>query len=62
MFAVLAIKSPFPRSVISHMNSRDKVGEEKKGELGLGGVNKQMTYCQNLNVIALALQIATEIL
>lgn len=26
------------------------------------GVNKQMTYCQNLNVVALVLQIATETL
>lgn len=48
MFAVSAIKSSFPCCVISHMNSRDKVGErrEKKNrDLGLGGikggVNKQ---------------------
>lgn len=47
------------------MNSRDKVGEQQKRGAGIGrdkGVNKQMTYCQNLNVIALVLQIATEIL
>ena len=51
------------------MNSSDKVGEQKRKlcswGAGIGrdkGVNKQMTYRQNLNVIALVLQIATEIL
>lgn len=47
------------------MNSRDKVGEQNKGGAGTGrdkGVNKQTTYSQNLDVVALVLQIATEIL
>lgn len=45
-------KSPFRRSVIPHMDSRDKGG---RAEQGGAGVNKQMTYCQNLDVIGFVL-------
>lgn len=60
-------------SVISHMNSRDKTWRRRKRKGGAGiaagggggggkGINKQTTYCQNLDVIALVLQTATKIL